>query len=462
VAEDKAISASEEKNHVKRDWTKGSIAGNLWSLSWPMTVSSAVMMIGPTIDMVWIGKLGEASIAGVGVSAIVVMLINSLIMGLFTGLRAMVARFVGAKDEKTANVVAQQAFVIGVAFSIFVAAIGLFLAEPILKLLGVDDAVVAEGAAYMRIQLLGIFTMSFVMIAQNIMQASGDAQTPMRISIGMRIAHIVLCPFLIFGWLFFPRLGVSGAALTDVIVQACGGALALWIVFSGRTRLRPTLRNFTFNGNIIWRMVKIGIPASLSGIHFNIGNIVFIWFIAPFGTQAVAGHTLISRLDSFVIMPAIGLGSAAGILAAQNLGAGQPDRSAKTAWIAIGWFTAIMFVLSLVMWTWSEQVIRIFNTEPDLVDMASKFLKIQIVTYMLNGLMIVMMNVMNNVGDTLIAMFIDIGTMWGIRVPLAILLPRIANLGVYGVRWALVADTVSSALIFIIYFKSGRWKRKKI
>ncbi|MCR4394830.1 MAG: MATE family efflux transporter, partial [Dehalococcoidales bacterium] len=135
---------------------------------------------------------------------------------------------------------------------------------------------------------------------------------------------------------------------------------------------------------------------------------------------------------------------------------------AKTAWIAIGWFTAIMFVLSLVMWTWSEEVIRIFNTEPDLVDMASKFLKIQIVTYMLNGLMIVMMNVMNNVGDTLIAMFIDIGTMWGIRVPLAILLPRIANLGVYGVRWALVADTVSSAIIFIIYFKSGRWKRKKI
>jgi Na+-driven multidrug efflux pump len=76
--------------------------------------------------------------------------------------------------------------------------------------------------------------------------------------------------------------------------------------------------------------------------------------------------------------------------------------------------------------------------------------------------MIVMMSVMSSVGDTLIALFIDIGTMWSIRVPLAILLPRIANLGVFGVRWALVADTVSSAIIFIIYFKSGRWKRKKV
>jgi Na+-driven multidrug efflux pump len=81
---------------------------------------------------------------------------------------------------------------------------------------------------------------------------------------------------------------------------------------------------------------------------------------------------------------------------------------------------------------------------------------------MCNGLMMVMMNVMNAVGDTLIAFIIDIVTMWGIRVPLAILLPKVANLGVYGVRWALVADTVSSAIVFIIYFKSGRWKRKKV
>jgi putative MATE family efflux protein len=446
----------------KRDLTKGSISGNLFSLAWPMTISSAVMMIGPTIDMIWIGKLGEDAIAGVGVSALVVMLVNSLIMGLFTGLRALVARFVGAGDEKSANRVAQQAFVVGIFLSLIVAAIGIFLAKPILTLLGVDERVVAEGATYMRINLIGIFTMSFGMIAQNIMQASGDAQTPMKISLGTRIFHIALCPFLIFGWSIFPRLGVSGAALTDVIAQGIGGAIGLWVVFSGRTRLHPTLKSFSFDRNIIWRMVKIGIPSSLGGIHMNIGSVVFMWFIAPFGTLAVAGHTLISRVDSFVIMPALGLGSAAGILAAQNLGAGQPERSAKTAWTAIGWFTAIMFIFSVVLFIFAEPVVRIFNSEPDLVNMAALFLKIQLVSYMLNGLMIVMMSVMNNVGDTLIAMLIDIVTMWGIRVPLAYFLPRITTLGVYGVRWALVADTVSSAIVFIIYFQSGRWKHKKV
>jgi Na+-driven multidrug efflux pump len=241
-----------------------------------------------------------------------------------------------------------------------------------------------------------------------------------------------------------------------------GGAVGLWILFSGWTRLRLTLRNFSFDRNIIWRTVRIGIPASLGGIHMNVGSLIFMWFIAPFGTLAVAGHNLVSRIDMFILMPAIGLGNAAGILAAQNLGARQPQRAEKTAWIAIGLFTGIMLIFSIAVWSRADYIVRLFNAEPGLIDVAGKFLKIQTVSYMCNGLMMVMMSVMNNVGDTLIAMIIDIVTMWGIRVPLAYFLPRVANLGVYGVRWALVADTVSSAIVFIIYFRLGRWKHKKV
>jgi putative MATE family efflux protein len=447
---------------AEKDLTKGSIIGNLWSFSWPITVSTTVMMIGPIIDMIWIGKLGSSEMAGVGISGIVVALINSLIMGLFTGLRAMVARFVGAGDKEQANHVSQQAFVIGAVLSLILAVIGQLFATSIMNLWQLEPDVIAAGASYMRIELIGIFTMSFGALAQSVMQASGDSQTPMRIIIGERVLHIILCPFLIFGWWIFPRMGVSGAALSGVISQGIGGVILLWILFQGRTRLRISLRKFKFDANIIWRMVKIGIPSALGSIHMNIGSIVFMWFIAPFGTLAIASHNLVSRVDMFVLLPAIGLGSAAGILAAQNLGAQQVERSAKTAWIAIGWLTGIMAVFSIVIWFWASNIVQVFNPEPELIDLASTFLKIQIASYMCNGLMFVMMNVMNAVGDTLIAFIIDLVTMWGIRVPLAILLPKIANLGVYGVRWALVADTVCSAIIFIIYFRSGRWKRKKI
>ena len=318
---DKPAQKPARQSPLERDWTKGNIVSNLWSLSWPMTVSTSIMMFGPIIDMIWIGKLGSADMAGVGISGIVVMLINSLIMGLFTGLRAMVARFVGAGENKQANHVSQQAFVIGIALSLIMAVVGQLFATSIMKLWKLEPDVIAAGATYMRIELIGTFTMSFGLLAQSIMQASGDARTPMKISIGTRVLHILLCPFLIFGWSLFPRLGVSGAALTGVISQGIGGAIGLWVIFSGRTRLHISLRNFSLDKNIIWRTVKIGIPSALGGIHMNVGSIVFMWFIAPFGTLAIAGHNLVSRVDMFVLMPAMGLGSAAGILAAQNLGA---------------------------------------------------------------------------------------------------------------------------------------------
>jgi putative MATE family efflux protein len=462
LAKEQAADTSGPGSTEKRDWTKGNITNNLFSLAWPMTISSMLMIIGPIIDRIWIGRLGSASIAGVGVSVIIVMLIDSLIMGLFTGLRAMVARFVGAGDEKSANRVSQQAFVVGVGLSIVIAVIGLFLAEQILRIWKLEPDVVSEGAAYMRIQLVGIITMSLPMAAQSIMQASGDARTPMKISIFTRVFHVILAPFMIFGWSVFPRLGVSGAALTDIIVQCAGGSIALWVLFSGRTRLRLTLKHFRFDGNMIWRIVKIGIPSSLGGIHMSIGSIIFMWFISPFGTDAVAGHTIVSSVDQFVLMPAMGLGAAAGILSAQNLGANQPERAEKTAWIAIGWFTSLMAIFSVVIYLLATPVIKIFNSEPGLVNMASNFLRIQIISYMFNGFMMVLMNVLNNAGDTLISMIVDIVTMWGIRVPLAIFLPHVGNLGVYGIRWALVADTVSSAFVFLGYFQTGRWKHKKV
>ncbi len=458
--EDKSDKSS--RSTIRRDWTKGSISGNLASLAWPVIVSSTVMMMGPIIDTIWIGKLGSDAVAGVGVATIVVMLVNSLIMGLFTGLRALVARFVGAGETARANHAAQQGLVIGMILSLTIAAIGFFLAETILKIWNLEPEVVTAGGTYMRIALVGVCTISFSLMTQQTMQASGDTRTPMVISIVTRLFHIALCPFLVFGWWIFPDLGVKGAALSNVISQGAAGTIGLWVLFNGQTRLRLTLRKFSMDWAIIWRMIKIGIPASLNGLHINLGNVVFMWFIAPFGTIAVAGHHIVARLDMFVIMPGIGMGMAAGILAAQNLGAGQPQRSEKTVWTAVSWLAGFMVILTMAVYFGANGIVRIFNNEPEMVDMASKFLRIQAAGYLFNGLAMIIMHVLNNVGDTLRAMIIDMTNLWGVRILLAYLLPRVTTLGVYGVRWAIVGDALSSAIMFVTYLKIGRWKYKKV
>jgi len=447
---------------MDRDLTKGSITRNLWALTWPTTISNTIMMLGPAIDMIWVGSLGSAAIAGVGVSGMAVMVINSARMGLNTGTQVLIARNVGAGDKSDANHVAQQTFVISTAFALVMAAIGIFLSESILVFIGVEPDVVREGAVYMRIMFIGSVAMSFGMMSQGIMQASGDALTPMKIGIGVRIFHVILCPFLIFGWWIFPFMGVSGAALTNVISQGSGGIIMLWILFTGRTRLKITLKGFRFDSNIIWRIIKIGIPSSITTMQRNLTNFILMWFVVPFGTSAVAAHALADRIDIFVNMPAFGLGQASGVLAGQNLGANRPDRAEKTGWIAVGWFTCITFIGSVVIWFWAEKIVCIFNSEPDLVVITANFLRINIVSYMMFGLVIVLMSCLNGVGDTSIPMWTTLLTMWLVQVPLAYILPKATNLGVYGVRWGVAAAIVLRALTFTIYFKHGRWKRKEV
>ena len=448
---------------IRRDWTQGSIVRNLWSLSWPMLIGNTINAMGPAIDMIWVGKLGASSIAGVGVSGLAVMVANSLVFGLFTGATAVVARFVGAKDEEAANHAAQQAFVIALVFSFLMALVGIFLADSILVLLGVSTDVVAEGAAYLRIQFTGIVTMSALQVSQSIMQASGDSRNPLKISLGFRALQVVLCPALVFGWWLFPHLGVSGAALSNVITQGIGGSIALWILFSGRTRLKVTLKKFHFDFNLIWRMLKIGLPSSTTFVIITFTELMLVRFITPFGTVAIAAHSLALRIDQFIQNLSGGLGIAAGVLGGQNLGAGQPQRAERTCWLAVGLATCISLACSVIVWFWIEPILGIFNaTDPVLLGTAATFLRIQIVSYLVWGLVIVFTLSLNGIGDTMIPLLTNIVTMTGVQLTLAYYLPQWTGLGVYGVRWALVTGQLLRAIIYPLYFKSGRWKRKKV
>jgi putative MATE family efflux protein len=427
-----------------------------------MVVTNTLMMLGPTIDMIWVGRLGSASIAGVGVAGMAVMLLNSMMMGLAQGMRAVVARFVGAGNNPGASHAAQQAFAICATFSIIMAVIGIFLAEPILILLGLEADVVSEGAAYMRILFVGSVAMSFRMLIESIMQASGDTVSPMKITIGYRMFHVILCPFLIFGWWIFPALGVSGAALTNVISQSLGTVIGFWFLFSGRTRLRLTLKNFSLDFSMIWRIVRIGFPALVSGVQRNASQLILMWFMVPFGTLAVASHTLNQRIEMILFMPAMAFGMASGVLTGQNLGAEKPERAEKSAWLAVVLVEGLMIVASVAILIGAENIVRIFNNEPGLVDTAASFLRIAVTGYIVLGFVAVLMNALSGAGDTLPPMVVGLATVCLITLPLAYLLPRFTTLGLYGVRWAMVADLLIPAIFFTIYFRMGKWKYKYV
>jgi len=445
-----------------RDFTQGSIFKNLLVLSWPMAVTQSLMTLGPTIDMIWVGKLGPLAIAAVGVSGVAVQLAQGAMMGLTTGMRALIARFIGSKDMELANRVAQQAIVVSMIYSILIAIIGVFYSEEIVSLVTSDPDIIAIGASYLRIQFVGGATMSFRMMMDSIMQASGDSMNPMQIAIVFRVFHIILCPFLIFGLWVFPEMGVRGAALTSVISQSLGVVLGLRVLFGAKSRINLTFKGFRFDFDIIWRIIRIGFPALISGIQRNLNQFILQRFLAPFGTIVLAAHTISQRLEMLIMMPAMAIGMGAGVLVGQNLGSQQPERAEKSAWLGVGITEVFAILAGLVLLIWTTPVIRIFNNDPSLDETATQFLHIAIVGWLFIGFMFVLMSCLQGAGDTIPTMIISIITTWFITIPFAYFLPKWTDWGVIGIRWAMTASTVVGGVANIIYFRTGKWKTRRV
>ena len=198
------------------------------------------------------------------------------------------------------------------------------------------------------------------------------------------------------------------------------------------------------------------------GIQRNLGQFLLIRLIVSYGTVAMAAHTLGRRVDRFIFMPAGGVGMAAGVLAGQNLGAKHPDRAEKSGWLGAAMTEAFMVVFSVAILLWAEPVVRIFNSEPELVEVASRFLRIAAIGYFIMGLPSVLMQCISGVGDTVPPMIWSIVTLWLVLLPLAFFLPKVTDIGVYAIRWAQVAEIAVMAVGFTVYFWMGKWKRKKV
>ena len=455
--------AGKKTQALPRDWVKGSVTGNLISLSWPIMVHNALYMFGQTVDMIWIGRLGSAAVAGVGTAFIVHMLVLSAKMGLVTGARAMIARAIGSGDTTRANHLGTQAFVLSIIYGLFFSIIGLVFAEKVMGLFGLRPEVAIQGTAYMRMLFGGWIFYSLWLMAFSLMQASGDTTTPMYIHLVTRSVQLILSPFLVFGWWLFPELGVAGAALAMIIGQGLGMIISLWILFRGeKWRLRLTLKGFQLDVESIWQMVKIGLPALVMGVQGNLGQTLLMKIIAPFGTLAVAGHTLNQRVEMFVHMPSFGLGTGAGVLVGQNLGARQPQRAERTGWIATALVEGFMALCAVAVLIGAPVLMGIFTKEPELIRLGSDFLRIACAGYLMNGIVTGLQTSISGSGDTMTPMVISIISTWTILLPAAFLLPRFTDLGVYGIRWAMVLSLTFGAMAYIIYFRLGRWKIKKV
>jgi len=441
--------------------TSGNIPKNVFALAMPLMIGAVLQTSQSLIDLFWVGKLGTEAISAVAMSGTIIMFVFTISLGLSIGTLSLVARDIGAGRKDEANVTASHSVIVGLALGVAAALTGLLFSDIFLRLLGADTDVIAAGNHYLRIMLMGSFTMIVLFTCNYVLQAAGDTFHPMLFLGLANIFNIVLDPIFIFG-IGVPKMGTSGAALATVLGQAISMVLVLNLLLRKDALVKLTYRGFRFRPDILKDIVKIGVPASLQMFLRTTMYIVLVSLVAGFGMKAVAAYGIIMRLQVVMLMPSFALGGAAATFMGQNVGACKPGRARTSVWTATFFDSAIMLFLGVVFFIFPRAILSVFNQDVRLLDIGVEFLRISAFFYSFMGFGIVLNRGLRGAGDTFMPMLITAFTLWAYTVPLAFYLSQNTVLGLKGIWWAMATSHLVQAILTIIWFESGMWKRSML
>jgi putative MATE family efflux protein len=446
----------------RRDLTAMPLARAIVLLAVPMVLEMVMESIFAIADIFWVSKLGADAVAAVGLTESLLTVVYAVGMGMAMGVGAVVARRTGAKDPEGASRATAQAIFIGLGLATVIAAAGAVLGPALLAALGASPGVLAVGARYAQLMLVGDVSIMLLFLINAAFRGAGDAAITMRALWLANGINILLGPLFVFGLGPFPRLGVTGAAVATTIGRSVGVLFLLRALARGKGRLavrRHHLRLEPETMKTIFRLAKNGVVQTLIGFTSWIG---LVKILAAFGSVALAGYTIAMRVVMFALLPSWGLGNAAATLVGQNLGAGDPARAEAAVWKAAFYNLVFLGVVGLLLVLFGEGVIRLFTPEASVIAQGGRCLRIVAAGFAFYAYGMVVTQAFNGAGDTRTPTRINVACFWLGEIPLAMLLARGLGLGPTGAYVAIAVAFSAVAVVSIALFRRGRWKTVKV
>lgn len=432
---------------------QGPIAGALLRLAGPVVLANVLQTVYQLTDTFWVGRLGAEAVAAVSFSFPVIFLLISVGGGVTIAGTILVAQYEGSGDDRQVNYVAAQTYLLVTIAAVVLTFIGYFLAEPVLRLMGADAQVLPLATEYLKISYLGLAFIYGYFVFQALLRGVGDVMTPLLVVLGTVLLNFILDPLFILGWGPVPAFGVAGAAVATVMTQGLAAVVGAGLLLSGRRPIRIYLRDLRPDLKLARRVVGLGFPASIEQSTRALGLTALTTLVAGFGSVAVAAYGVGSRIFSFVLIPALGLGMATSTVVGQNVGAGQRPRARKTvsigAWIAFG----AMSVAGVVAFVWAESLVAAFVPgETQVIESGARFLRLMAPTWGFVGVQVVIGGGFSGAGKTFVSMSLALISLWVLRFPLAFVLSERTGLGLDGVWWAFPLSNVVAALLALGWF----------
>jgi putative MATE family efflux protein len=328
--------------------------------------------------------------------------------------------------------------------------------------MGADLWVLEHGVGYTRWMLGGNVVIMLIFINNAIFRGAGDAAIAMRVLWVANLINIVLDPALIRGWGPLPAMGVEGAAIATNIGRGVGVLMQFFVMFRGAKHIRVLWSHVHVNVSLMWRLIRVSLGGIAQFIIATSSWIFLVRIMSEFGSAALAGYTSAIRIVIFTFLPAWGLSNAAATLVGQNLGAKQPERAERSAWLT-GLATMVFMALVAVVYIlFNERLIRFFTDDPVVIAIGADCLRIVSYGYLFYAWELVMINAFNGSGDTLTPTLINFICFWLIEIPVAYLLAMTMGIGPHGVYWSIVVAESTAGLLAIVLFRRGKWKTRMV
>lgn len=447
---------------VEHDYTQGAIGRAIFLLAVPMVLEMSMESIFAVVDAYFVGRLGPAAVATIGLTESLMIVIYTVAMGLSIGVTATVARRIGEKDADGAARAAVQGLLLGLGLSALLGLGGAVYAGELLALMGADAEVLAVGTDFARISL-GCNSAVFLLFLINAaFRGAGDAAVAMRVLVLGNAINIVLDPLLIFGAWGFPELGIEGAAWATAIGRTVGFAWAMWHLRGGKGNLHVRASHLKIEPTTMVHIATLSGWGTVQVALSSMSWILLVRLMSTFGANVVAGYTIAIRILLFALMPAYGVGAAAATMVGQALGAKNPDRAEQAVWVAARINMLVLGLTGALFWIFAPSLVSWFSETSDVRAVATYGLRAMSLGFPLYALGMVLEQSFNGAGDTRTPSWMNFFVFWVLQLPSAWWFSQKTDLGFKGVFMAVPLAYSALALVSALFFRRGSWKTQQV
>ena len=435
----------EQKNQI----TEGVIWKQLLIFFFPIVIGTFFQQIYNTADSIIVGRfVGKEALAAVGGSVNqIVNLMVEVFVGLTSGAAVIVAQFYGAGDRKNLDRTIHTSYAFALTVGILTGLLGIFVSDPVLRLMKTPEELMADSTIYLHIYFLGIVFNVVYNMGASILRAMGDSRRPLYVLMISCVINILLDIFLVV----VLKMGVSGAAVATVSCQGISACFVTGMLMGSHTFTPLKLQKIRFFGRSLISVLRIGIPAALEAAMYTIANLIIQVFVNELGTDTVAAWGTFGKIDAVFWMVINSFGIAITTFVGQNYGAGKTQRMRKSVRICLVMSYSAAFLVSGLLYAFARPLYSLFTTDKGVVQIGVDMLRFLMPSYFLYVVIGIFSGALRGAGRVVVPMILTCGGVCLLRIiwmfGLVPVCPGIKTIMLsYPVSWGI------TAVLFIIYY----------